>query len=528
MPLTVRFTARSHVGRVREGNEDSAYAGPRLLVVADGMGGHAAGEIASAAAVESLRELDRENLSEVAGELDEVDDLDIPAATSDGTVVPRYALRNAIIRANGQLRLLAERNSARRGMGTTVTAMLWDGIRFAVAHVGDSRAYLLRDGALRQITRDHTFVQTLVDEGRISTEEAEHHPQRSLILRALDGRGQVELDLFDLDVAPGDRVLLCSDGLSGVLSAAAIESALGAGDIEQAADQLIALALDGGAPDNVTCVIAEVLELGGPAGGALDDTVSIPLVDGVGRGIVVGAAAELDLEGLPGPPASSTETPDRRMQRVGGAGSDDDEETLRYAPREPGRFRWVRRIGFTALALAVLAGLGYAGWAWTRTQYYVGVDHDQVAIFRGLDQHLAGQSLSTVYEVSDVKVDDLPVFERDQIQTSISAAGLADARTITARLAARAEACVLLRAESDSAGSGFGASPGPTATPTRTTTSTPASSPPPTFTPGGVSNAPPSGSSEPSSTATSPTTGATTGSGAGDTTVSPAECGIAE
>ena len=173
MSLMLRFTARSHVGRVREGNEDSGYAGPRLLVVADGMGGHAAGEVGQ-----------RARRSARSTSLDTINVTD-----------PRAALRDAVREADRRLQILVEDDAAREGMGTTLTALLWDGSAFTLAHVGDSRAYFLRDGRLGQITHDHTFVQTLVDEGRISADEAEHHPQRSLILRALDGRGRVEPDI---------------------------------------------------------------------------------------------------------------------------------------------------------------------------------------------------------------------------------------------------------------------------------------------------------------------------------------------
>src|SRR5919199_2164126 len=166
MTLTLRFAARSDRGLLRDGNEDSVYAGPRLLAVADGMGGHAAGEVASAVAIAALAPLDE----------------DAPGADL------LAALRHATLSANTQLREMVAADSALDGMGTTLTALLSAGVRLGLVHVGDSRAYLLRDGELTQITHDHSLVQTLVDEGRISADEASHHPQRSLILRALDGR----------------------------------------------------------------------------------------------------------------------------------------------------------------------------------------------------------------------------------------------------------------------------------------------------------------------------------------------------
>src|SRR5512135_2498801 len=185
MTLVLRYAVRSDVGLLRDGNEDSLYAGPRLLAVADGMGGHAAGEVASAIAIAALAPLDE----------------DAPGA--DLT----EALRRATISANDQLREMVSADSALDGMGTTLTAVLSAGVRLGLVHVGDSRAYLLRDRVLQQITHDHTLVQTLVDEGRLAAEEAGSHPQRSLLTRALDGRGSVELDLSVREARAGDRYL---------------------------------------------------------------------------------------------------------------------------------------------------------------------------------------------------------------------------------------------------------------------------------------------------------------------------------
>ena len=204
MTPTVRFAARSDVGLIREGNEDSVYAGPRLLAVADGMGGHAAGEVASAVAIATLAPLD----DDAPGS----DLLD--------------ALRRAALTANGQLRQLVAGNAALEGMGTTLTAILSAGSRLGVVHVGDSRAYLFRDGELCQITQDHTLVQNLVDQGRLSAEEAGSHPQRSLLTRVLDGSDNVDLDLSVREVRRGDRYLLCTDGLSGVVSPQTMAEAL--------------------------------------------------------------------------------------------------------------------------------------------------------------------------------------------------------------------------------------------------------------------------------------------------------------
>src|ERR1700753_2296155 len=196
MTLVLRYAVRSDVGLLREGNEDSAYAGPRLLAVADGMGGHAAGEVASSVTIASMAKLD----SEPPG----------------GDMLAE--LSSAVAAANTRLQEMIIANPAVEGMGTTLTALFWSDGHAAVCHIGDSRGYLLREGELYQITHDHTLVQSLVDEGRISADDVSTHPQRSLLLRALDGRSVAEPDLSVHDAQPGDRYLLCSDGLSGVVS----------------------------------------------------------------------------------------------------------------------------------------------------------------------------------------------------------------------------------------------------------------------------------------------------------------------
>src|SRR5436305_4536159 len=238
MTLTLRYAAKSDRGLIRGGNQDSVYAGPRLLAVADGMGGMAAGDVASNIVIAAMAPLDE----------------DVPG----NAVID--ALRGAVESANQQIRDTVEANPAMEGMGTTLTAMLFGGSKFGMVHIGDSRAYLLRDGEFGQVTKDDTYVQMLVDEGRISLEEADSHPQRHLLFRALDGR-DAEPEYSVRQAIPGDRYLLCSDGLSSVVSAETIEATLREyTQPDQCAERLIQLALRGGGPDNITVIVADVTD----------------------------------------------------------------------------------------------------------------------------------------------------------------------------------------------------------------------------------------------------------------------------
>ena len=241
--LAIRYAARSDTGLVRETNQDSAYAGTRLLAVADGMG--SGGSLASAAVIDALKPLE--------------------TALPAGDLL--NALEDAVQQASTAVGGIAEAGSGEHRPGSTVTAMLWSGSQLALVHVGDCRAYLLRDGEMFQITHDHTVVQSLLDEGRITPEEAASHPQRSLLLRAIDGTA-VDLDTSLHDARAGDRYLLCSDGLTGVVSTETIHDTLReSGDPDEAAARLIEAANTGGGPDNVSCVVADIVPLAAPVAG---------------------------------------------------------------------------------------------------------------------------------------------------------------------------------------------------------------------------------------------------------------------
>lgn len=417
MPLSLRFAARSDVGLVREGNEDSGYAGQHLLVVADGMGGHAAGEVASSVAVSTLAPLDE--ALPVGGLLDH--------------------LASAVHQANAQLREMSTSDPILEGMGTTLTAVLWTGTRMGLAHVGDSRAYVLRDGELVQMTRDHTFVQTLLDEGRLTQDEADQHPQRNLVTRALDGREDVEVDLSMREVRPGDRFLLCSDGLSGVVSGDTLREVLAAKEPDEAVHVFVELALRGGGPDNITCVVGEIVE-------------TETMVDM--HPVVVGAATD--------------ETRPRSRRRGDSAASRAAALTPRRPrrssepreePEQRDRRRWAAPAFLFLVLAALVVGVGYGGWSWARSQYYVGTNDGHVAIYRGVAQGVAGMDLSSVHKTDSLPLNALPAFERERVTNTISSNGLADAQNIVTRL--RAQACA--KAADDGPPPGRKPSPAPTA-----------------------------------------------------------------
>src|SRR6266536_4084551 len=231
--------AMTDMGRMRKNNEDRYLIAGRLAAVADGMGGHRAGEVASAIAMEELASLEH------AGPWS------TPAQAGE-------ALRSAFLRANRRIRETAAKDSQLDGMGTTLVALLEDQDSVHLSNVGDSRAYLLRNGELSQVTVAHTRVQGLIDEGRLRPEEAERHPQRSIITRALGVEADVEVDLFTYTLLPGDRLLLCTDGLSSVVDAERIRNVLlRVPGPQRAAAKLVAMANEGGGPDNITVMVLD-------------------------------------------------------------------------------------------------------------------------------------------------------------------------------------------------------------------------------------------------------------------------------
>lgn len=382
MALTLKYAVRSDRGLVRGNNEDSVYAGPRLLAIADGMGGHVGGEVASKIVIGTVEDLDE----------------DRPIADLIGT------LRDTVSDASEALAQAVDEDPRLDGMGTTLTAIRFAGSRIALVHVGDSRAYLVRGGQLTQITHDDTYVQSLVDSGELTAEEASHHPRKSVILRALTGAA-VDPDISIREARKGDRYLLCSDGLSDVVTATTLLEALSSGTPQACADRLIELALRGGGPDNVTCVVADVVDIS----------------DGDDRPILGGAVTD---------PSevrdSDANTPASRAARI----SRPAPAPVAVVARRTRR----RRLLVSALVVLLLVVAAVSGYFWTQKQYFVGKDGSEVAVFRGVNAHFGPFSLYSVIENSDIKVQDLTQSASGQVLNGITANNRSDAGAILSRL----------------------------------------------------------------------------------------------
>lgn len=407
MTLLLRFVTHSEIGLVRKNNQDSGYASPHLLLVADGMGGAAAGDLASAVAVEAIRQVDADTAADQM----------------------LAVLAGAVADANDRIAALVSEDGSLDGMGTTVTGALFDGSQLGLAHIGDSRAYLFREGRLEQLTHDHSWVQSLVDDGRIDRAEAAVHPHRSLLLKVLNGQPGCDPDLTMIPVQAGDRLLFCSDGLCGLVDDDHIAEALREAELDDVLATLVAAAHAEGGIDNITIILADLLE-GQPR--AATDTV---------EAVVLGAAAERAL-----PPTGSDAEDDEPhgahgATAVGGAPPPSGEDEARYNPQPPHQNRRRRPLIGALVVLLVLAAASGAAYAWGRTQYYVGAAGEQVAIYQGLPERVV-VPLSRLYEIQPVALAGLPAFYADQVRTGIEVRSLAAARQTVAELTETAKRCV--------------------------------------------------------------------------------------
>ena len=407
---TVSFAA-SDIGRVRSSNQDSGYAGVNLFFVADGMGGHAGGDIASAIASQHIS---------LADEL---------LATS---AEAEQKLIDYIYQAKQKIDASVKQHPAITGMGTTLSAMMVTGTKVTIAHIGDSRIYLARDGVVKQITTDHTFVQRLVDTGRISEEEALVHPRRSVLMRVLGDIEQFpEVDIDTYETKPGDRWMACSDGLSGVVPDQLMKNILLSNvDIKEAGELLVGEALEFGAPDNVTVVLVDVID-------AKDEIDFSP-----GRVLVGSAANEVVIEQRKGlqvlrllNPLTLLELLQKPEDPVSFA--PESEELLEKILKETKgrvRARRFRQIA-TYLLLIAIASYGlFLAIEYTQTRYFVAINDGYVVIFKGIKEELGPFKFSSVFEVTGVSVDSLTDFQREALERSITAESPEEAQRIVSQL----------------------------------------------------------------------------------------------
>ena len=382
--------SRSDVGRGRPENEDRLLVDRerRLYAVADGMGGHRAGEVASATAIETLE-----------------------AAYHGG-----QPLEEAMGAANAAVFAKAAGDVDMRGMGTTLTAVALEGESTALlGHVGDSRAYLMRDGAVTQVTDDHSLVEQLVREGRLRPEEAQNHPQRAIITRALGIDAAVDVDTYRVELRPGDRLLICSDGLTNMLSDQTIAATLHRhADPQQAAETLVDMANQAGGDDNITVIVLDALSDGSPEGMAASAPLGRPArEENTGEWQVADAPEEV--------PGDEPESSDIDV----GAGVD--------AGAHRGRRR-MRTLVLWGLPIVVVIGIavGAVGW-YARRTYYVGLSADRVTLFKGVPGGLLGWQ-PTVDRQSDLTAADLTPADRADLESGHRFASHSDATRFVTRL----------------------------------------------------------------------------------------------
>lgn len=364
--MTVRavVAAGTDIGHVREGNEDSFLAEEPLFAVADGMGGHRGGEVASSLALETIERM---------------------FALGEGELVEQVREANRAVFERSTL------DRAVAGMGTTLTAALLEGDHIRLAHVGDSRAYLVRDGRLRLLTEDHTLVHRMVLEGELTEAEAEVHPHRSILTRALGVDPDVEVDEITLEVRAGDRLLLCSDGLTGMLPEPRVEEILGAEvEPQRAVDRLIREANDAGGVDNITAIVIALTETDtDPSEGDTSATTATP--------------------GDPGPPSVTTGTVSRggRAERISGSA---EQEPPRPTPRPLASSRrpkppWPKLATWVGVTLGILV-LAFVGLRlYLDSQWFVGVSDGRVAVYRGIPAQVAGFDLNHVVVETSIPAD---------------------------------------------------------------------------------------------------------------------------
>ena len=408
--MSKHSAAASNVGKVRASNQDAGYAGTYLSVVADGMGGHAGGDVASHLVIRHLLQLDKEYTDVIAAQQE---------------------LLATLLQANDMLSDVVYEHPELAGLGTTVSAMLRVGRQVVIAHIGDSRIYLLREGNLSQVTVDHTFVQRLIDCGRITDEEAHDHPRRSVLMRVLgDVDASPELDTAVLDLEEGDRWMLCSDGLTGVVYTERLKPFLvEAETADDAADTLVQASLTGGAPDNVTVVVVDI---------TADEPEKISELVGSAAGPMAVKAPEAKL--IPTPNLKPRPKPKKLPVSTGGMSVPPTALTAQLDAVKAKRIR--RRavlIGSLILVVGAIVIAAILGYRWSQTQFYVGSDTDSVVIYQGIPEDVAGMDLSHVYVDTDIPLESLTAYQQQQIKNGIPFGSYNEAQSLVDSLTREAK-----------------------------------------------------------------------------------------
>lgn len=411
MTIALLSAADSNIGKVRSSNQDSGYAGYQMFFVADGMGGHAGGDIASAITAQRMAQMDAQY------------------ATPDDAGAAMLA---GILETNQTLTETVAGHGELAGMGTTFSGLVFVADKVVVGHIGDSRIYLSRAGKTSQITKDHTFVQRLVELGRITETEALTHPRRNVLLRVIgDNNEPPQLDFQVMPTKPGDRWMVCSDGLNGYVSDAIIHMNLASEQSPaEAVEMLIGEALEAGAPDNVTVVVIDAV----PAALGSEIKAQAKFVGSASSDVVIEQARGKSIVGLKNLFSDLTgqEGQDRQFVSEFGEGFD----RLNREAQRSLRSRRLRQIAtILGLVSLVIGGL-WLGYNYTQTKFYVSESNGHVAIFKGIREELIGFKFSSVFQETGVLISDLPEYQQQLLERTIYATDLEDALRILDRLKA--------------------------------------------------------------------------------------------
>lgn len=413
MTFALISAADSNIGKIRSSNQDSGYAGYQLFFVADGMGGHAGGDIASAITAQRMAQLDAEYAS----------------ADDAGA-----AILASMLETNQLLTETVANHSELAGMGTTFSSVVFVGSKAVVSHIGDSRVYLSRGGETVQVTHDHTFVQRLVEMGRITAEEALTHPRRNVLLRVIgDSNEPPQLDFQVLETQPGDRWMMCSDGLNGYVSDAIIGRNMQSEQTPaEVVEVLIGEALEAGAPDNVTCVVVDVV----PEALRAEIERTPKFVGSSANDVVIQESKGKSIVGLFNPKLLTDAITGDSLDRQFISESSEAFLKIQNETQKSLRFRKLRQL---AMIVAIIGAVLLAGWgaySYTQTKYYVSESGGNIAIYKGIKEELAGFKFSEVYEETDVPVAALPEYQQQLVENAIYATDLQDAYRILQRLRA--------------------------------------------------------------------------------------------